>query len=115
MPTRHVRSKVSSDLPLLGRLWLLRPHAEVLARKSHPWRPWFDKVFGIVVRAENEAQARALAQSGAGTEGLGIYRGLGCSDEAITAGGSLDSAYTAYDELDPAGPVGIVLVDRRAA
>ena len=115
MPTRHVPSKVSSDLPLRARLWLLRPHAEVLPRKSHPWRPWFDKLFGIVVRADNEAQARALAQSGAGTEGLGIYRGLGCSDEAIAAGVWLDSAYTGCDELDAVGPVGIVLADRRAA
>ena len=69
----------------------------------------------IVVRADNEAQARALAQSGAGTEGLGIYRGLGCSDEAIAAGVWLDSAYTGCDELDAVGPVGIVLADRRAA
>lgn len=104
-----------SDRPFRARLWLLHPHAEVLARESHPWRPWFDKVFGIVVRAESEGQARALAQSAAGTEGLGIYRRLGCSDEAIVAGVWLDPAYTACDELEAVGPVGIVLVDRHAA
>jgi hypothetical protein len=97
------------------RLWFLRPRAGVLARESHPWRPWFDKVFGIVVRAQSEAQARALAQSGAGTEGLGIYRRFGYGDEAIAAGVWLDPAYTACDELDAGGPAGIVLADRREA
>lgn len=97
------------------RLWFLRPRAAVLARESHPWRPWFDKVFTIVVRAGSEAQARALAQSRAGNEGLGIYRRLGYGDEAIAADVWLDPAYTACNELDAAGPVGIVFVDRREA
>ena len=97
------------------RLWFLRPRAGVLARESHPWRPWFDKVFGIVVRAQSEAQARALAQGEAANEGLGIYRTLGYRHEAIAAGVWLDPTYTACDELEAGGPAGILLVDRREA
>ncbi len=56
------------------QLWLLRPRPDVLARGAHPCEPPFDKVFGLVIRAETGAAARALAQSQAGNEGLGVYR-----------------------------------------
>ena len=41
------------------KLWLLRPQ-EDLEEDDNPWRIWYDKVFGFVVRAENEEEARAL-------------------------------------------------------
>jgi hypothetical protein len=36
------------------KLWLLRPIDEV----SGPWKPWYDKAFGFVIRAETEMTAR---------------------------------------------------------
>jgi hypothetical protein len=87
----------------------------VLARRRNPWRPWFDKVFGLVVRANNEAEARALAQARAGNEGLGIYREFGFGEEEIALGVWLDPDYTACEALAHDGPPGVILVDRREA
>ena len=98
-----------------SRLWLLRPHAEVLERKSHPWRPWFEKVFGVVVRAANETDARALAQAEAGSEGVGVYRELGCAQEEKAAAVWLDPTKTACEMLEVDGPPAVILVDRREA
>ena len=98
-----------------SRLWLLTPRGDVLERKRHPWTPWFDKVFGLVVRASSEAEARTLAQERAGDEGLGLYRTFGASEEEIADEVWLDPAYTACEELAHAGPTAVILVDRREA
>lgn len=45
-------------------LYLLRPRDE----HHGPWEPWFDKVFGFVVRADTEAEARAVADTHGGDE-----------------------------------------------
>jgi hypothetical protein len=97
------------------RLWLLRPRPDVLAREAHPWEPPFEKVFGLVVRAEDEAGARSLAQSQAGQEGLGIYRELGLGEERVASDVWLDTDWTSCDELSGEGPAEVVLVDRREA
>lgn len=97
------------------RLWLLRPHTEVLARGRSPWRPWFEKVFGVVVRASSEEEARALAHSEAGSEGLGIYQGLGLASEQVAKAVWLDPLFTACDRLLEDGPPAVILVDRREA
>lgn len=97
------------------RLWVLKPRADVLARDEHPWEPWFDKVFGLVVRAGSEAEARALAQAHAGHEGLGIYRALGEEEEELAIDVWLDSAYTSCEVLEPAGHAEVIVVDRREA
>jgi hypothetical protein len=97
------------------KLWLLRPRADVLAREVHPWEPPFEKVFGLVIRAATEAAARALAQSQAGQEGLGIYRQFGLEEDEAAANVWIDSAWTSCDELEPGGEAGVVLVDRREA
>jgi hypothetical protein len=39
------------------KLWLLRP----IDFESAPWKPWYDKCFGVVVRAESEDVARRMA------------------------------------------------------
>jgi hypothetical protein len=115
MVTRRSRFDAQSKQPLRSRLWLLRPHAEVLERESHPWRPWFEKVFGVVVRAPNEIEARALAQEEAGSEGVGLYRELGCAREERAAAVWLDPTRTACEELEVEGPPAVILVDRREA
>jgi hypothetical protein len=115
MAPRRSLWQTSSNDPSSTRLWLLRPRADVLARESHPWAPWFEKVFGVVARASDEIEARALAQSEAGHEGVGIYRELGCAEEQITAAVWLDASYTACEELQVEGPPAVILVDRREA
>jgi hypothetical protein len=97
------------------RLWLLRPRPDVLAREAHPWEPPFEKVFGLVVRAKDAATARALAQSQAGHEGLGIYRQLGADEEQVASEVWLDPEWTSCEVLDGAGVDEVVLVDRREA
>ena len=42
------------------KLWILRP-VEIRPYQDDPWKPWYDKTFGIVIRAETEDAARALA------------------------------------------------------
>ena len=44
-------------------LYLLRP-----VEGDPAWKPWYDKMFGFVVRAETESEARAMAQAMAGDE-----------------------------------------------
>ena len=46
------------------KLWLLKPIDE----SSGPWKQWYDKVFGFVVRADDEADAREFASLEAGDE-----------------------------------------------
>ena len=46
------------------KLWILEP----LNDMSGPWLPWYDKAFGFVVCASDEARARQLASESAGAE-----------------------------------------------
>lgn len=46
-------------------VYILRPiHIE----GDDPWEPWYDKCFGFIVLANNQAEARHLAQGKAGDE-----------------------------------------------
>lgn len=47
-------------------LWILRPDLSVF---DHLWSPWYNKTFGVVVRAETEEKARKLAATACGDEG----------------------------------------------
>lgn len=49
------------------RLWLLRARRD-LPEAGDPWEPWYDKVFGFVIAAETEEQARAMATERGGDE-----------------------------------------------
>lgn len=51
------------------KLWHLKPVDD----DSGPWKPWYDKVFGMVVRAKTEADARKAASDEAGCEGRGAW------------------------------------------
>ena len=52
-------------------LYLVRPVTGNL--EKGPWMPWYDKQFGILCRAENEAEARPMAASDAGDEGKAAW------------------------------------------
>lgn len=45
------------------KLWLLEPRCDSEGCNPAPWRPWYDKAFGFVVRAENEELARRAIQN----------------------------------------------------
>ena len=46
-------------------LWLLKP--------IKGWKPWYDKAFGFVVRAQTEQEARKFASSECGDEGPDVW------------------------------------------
>ena len=51
------------------KLWLLEPVENLeTSGLEDPWEPWYDKVFGIIVAAYTEEQARHLAQKTGGNE-----------------------------------------------
>ena len=48
-------------------LWILEPIYRDVNGKNH-WDPWYDKMFGIVVMAQTEDDARAIAMEEHGDE-----------------------------------------------
>lgn len=52
------------------QLYLLKPR-KIISHNINPWSPWYDKAFGFVIRAENEEQARKIADENAGDENYG--------------------------------------------
>ena len=73
-------------------LWLLRPVRQ--------WEPWYDKMFGVVVRAPTREEARRLASKEAGDEGAAAWT---------------DSSESTCEELAPEGPEGVIIKDFAAA
>ena len=51
------------------KLYLLRPIDLGTDQINDLWKPWYDKAFGFVVRAETEEKARELASDRCGDEG----------------------------------------------
>lgn len=47
-------------------LWLLKPRDDIEGKD--PWNPWYDKAFGFVVSARDEAEARQIANAHGGDE-----------------------------------------------
>jgi hypothetical protein len=64
------------------------------------WQPWYDKTFGVIVRAENESEARQLASKMAGDEGSEVW---------------LDPSTTVCDILLAEGPPEVIMVDFKSA
>lgn len=50
------------------KLWLLLPNTP-----DHYWDPWHDTTAGVVVRAESEKQARAIAATKHHDEGKAVW------------------------------------------
>ena len=50
-------------------VWILKPKDDrETTDEPDPWQPWYDKCFGMVIRAETETQARVVAQEAAKDE-----------------------------------------------
>ena len=82
------------------KLWLLRPLQPLPKDIKNPWKPWYDRAFGFVVRAEYEDEAREIAGKEAGAENPGAW---------------LNSNLSTCIELTPDGPAEIVMQDFASA
>ena len=93
------------------KLWILRP-VKGLDKNDNPWEPWYDKVFGFVVRAETEDEARAFAHAEAGDENRGefLYRKTANTNQPW-----MDAKYSTCTDLLPEGDAGVVMQDFAAA
>ena len=79
------------------KLWILLPLSPlVLKNIDNPWKPWYDKSFGFVVRAETEEQARQLAAELCGNERKEAW---------------ISTIYSSCDELTNDGPAEIIMKD----
>ncbi|HXB02434.1 MAG TPA: hypothetical protein VNV15_06415 [Opitutaceae bacterium] len=106
---------------LKNKLWLLRPcgweNSSACINIPNPidgqpaWDPWYDKAFGMVVRAETEEGARKLANTAGGVEKGPI------EDDPYRTGGDpwLDGTQSTCVELMPDGPSEVVIRDHRSA
>lgn len=83
------------------KLWILKPNSN-LQSHDNPWNTQYDKIYGFVVRAENQEEARKLAQGQCGSEGF--FKGQRIAPW-------LTLLYTSCEELRSEGEQGIVLMD----
>ena len=90
------------------RLWILRPKDSA---GESPWEPWFDKAFGFVIRAENEEEARRMANDNGGDECGPI------SHSVYRTGGNpwLDADYSTCEPLTDEGDAEVVIRDFASA
>jgi hypothetical protein len=93
------------------KLWLLRP-VENLPDNDNPWDPWYDKVFGFVIRAETETEARNIAHTNAGDETEEIFLNERIS---YTPQPWKDAKYSTCIELLSEGPVEVIIRDFASA
>ena len=71
-----------------------------LIKPIENWEPWYDKVFGFVVRASSEVHARQVASEQAGNEGKDVW---------------LDATKTRCEVIDPNGPPEVLCRDFASA
>jgi len=90
------------------KLWLLLPidteHDTLVfdgIRYQNPWSPWYDKIFGAVIRAETELAARQLMSVS--------------DDEPVPGHPWLDVRFSSCVELTPDGEAEIILEDEHWA
>jgi hypothetical protein len=78
---------------------------------ENPWSPWYDKAFGFVVRAENEEEARKLANEEGGDETGEIAHSV------YRTGGNpwLDANFSECVELTEEGDKGVIIRDFASA
>ena len=88
-------------------LFILKPR-EDLQKDDNPWKPWYDKCFGFVVRAENEESAREIAQDNAHDEKRNEFFGR---KESNTTEPWLNPQYSTCTVLELIGPSELILSD----
>ena len=87
------------------KLWKLEPRDIYLRDEpnpDNPWRPWYDKMFKVIVRAEDEESARRWANHVGG-------------EETIDHQPWLDAKYSTCEELLPDGEEGLIIRNVRYA
>ena len=84
------------------KIFELRP-VFIFKENDNPWKPWYDKSFGFIVRAETEAEARKYADENAGNENSG------------TKTPWLDEKYSTCVELNSNGEAGMIMKDFASA
>lgn len=94
------------------KLWILKAR-EGLPENDNPWNPWYDKNFGMVVRAASRIKARELAQACGADEVYGRYIKEAKRAESVPAW--LDEKYSTCEELTAVGTAEVILVDNHAA
>jgi hypothetical protein len=83
------------------KLWHLLPK-KTLPDNDNPWKPWYDKCVGMVIRAKDEKTARALAQKAS------------CAESDETSMGHtpwLDEKYSTCTELTSKGKEAVIIRD----
>jgi len=93
------------------KLYILRP-IENLPKGDDPWESWYDKAFGFVVTAENEENARKLADGSAGDEN---EHGYSDGKMVSTSHPWLSKKYTTCTELIAGEVEEIIITDFAAA
>lgn len=89
------------------KIWELRPVIG-LEDGDNPWDPWYDKSFGFVVIAEDEASARRIAHENSGDENRGCFLG---KETAKTKAPWMDGKYSTCAELVADGEPRLVMQD----
>jgi len=89
------------------KLWILRPE-EKLKDNDNPWTPWFDKCFGMVVRAETQKEAREIAHDNASEENRGEFLN---KKVANTKQPWLNEKYSTCKILKETGKSGMIMED----
>lgn len=84
----------------MNKLWMLQPKLNLGFTDYDPWNPWYDKNFGVIVRAADEQEARGIAAKSCAYEGEEAW--LSCEHSDCV-------------ELPSDGPSGLIMVDHRAA
>jgi hypothetical protein len=85
-------------------LWLLEPKDDLI---NSPWKPLYDKMCGIVVRAVTVQEARQIAHDNAGDENY--------EDTEHKGEPWLDKNISTCVELLPEGKSGVILRDVASA
>lgn len=98
------------------KLYLLRPkepYGNEELKEDNPWNPWYDKVFGFVIRTESELRAREMADGLAQEEN--ILHNWGKEPWSTERHPWLDSKYSTCVELTDKGKEEVVIADIKMA
>lgn len=80
------------------KLFQIRPKDNL--QTSDPWKPWYDKCFGFIIRAKTKPEARKIASENAGDEGKNAW---------------LDGKYSTCEELKIEGKADLIMKDFASA